>query len=81
MIHKPNWRRTLDLSDVFRSDTPFAERRDVMVKRVRALNPSDGDLQQIADELADAADGDEWDIPWDEFYDWADANRVWVKTR
>jgi hypothetical protein len=77
------WRRKLDLSDVFRGDAPFPERRDKMVRRIRALDPADndGELQSIADELGDARDGDEWDGPWDMFYDWADSNRVWVVTR
>jgi hypothetical protein len=77
------WRKKLDVSDVFRGDAPFAERRDEMVRRVRALDPhdNDGELQDIADELADAQDGDEWDGPWDLFYDWADATGVWVVTR
>lgn len=77
------WRRSLDVSDIFRGDAPFEERRDLMVRRVRALDPNeeDGELQDIADRLSDAETGDEWDGPWDEFYDWADWHRVWVRTR
>lgn len=77
------WARRLDVSDIFRGDAPWPERRDEMVRRVRALDPleNDGELQDIADELGDAADGDEWDGPWDAFYDWADFNDVWVVTR
>lgn len=76
------WERTLDLSDVFHADKPFLEMRDEIVRRVRALDPHDNDgvLQAIADELGDAETGDEWDGPWDTFYDWADFHRVWVKT-
>lgn len=76
------WQRTLDLSDVFHADMPFEEKRDEMVRRVRALDPHDNDaeLQSIADELGDAQDGDEWDGPWGYFYDWADFNNVWVDT-
>lgn len=75
------WAKRLDVSDAFRSDAPWADRRDEMVRRVRALNSYDTDLQDIADELAEAADGDEWDAPWDDFYDWADDHSVWVVTR
>jgi len=77
------WERRLDVSDLFRGDAPWPERRDAMVQRVRALDPldNDGELQDIADKLAEAQDGNEWDGPWDLFYDWADANRVWVVTR
>lgn len=78
-----NWRRTLNLSDIFRGEQPFPERRDEMVRRIRRLDPgdTDGELQEIADDLAATENGDEWDLPWDAFYDWADANRVWVRTR
>lgn len=76
------WQKRLDLSDVFHKDElEWSDRRDEMVRRVRALDPYDTDLQDIADELADTADGDEWDNPWDDFYDWADDNAVWVVTR
>lgn len=78
-----HWMKTIDVSDVFRGNAPWPERRDIMVSRVRALDPidSDGELQDIADDLAVAEDGDEWDDPWDRFYDWADENRVWVVTQ
>jgi hypothetical protein len=76
------WSQTLDLSDVFHADMPFEEKRDEMVRRIRALDPNeqDGELQSIADDLAETTDGDEWDQPWDSFYDWADHNRVWIST-
>lgn len=78
-----HWSKKLDVSDVFRGDAPWPERRDEMVRRIRALDPEemDGELQWIADDLADAEDGDEWDGPWDQFYGWADSRRVWVVTR
>lgn len=75
------WQARLDVSDVFRGDEPWTVRRDEMVRRVRALALLDSDLQFIADALAESNDGDEWDEPWDDFYDWADANAVWVVTR
>lgn len=76
----PNWNRTLDLSDVFRADISFPEKRDIMVRRIRALAPESPTVQRLADQLATAQDGDEWDGPWDAFYDWADVNRVWIQT-
>ena len=77
------WARRLDVSDVFRGDSPWPVRRDEMVRRVRRLDrdESDGELQDIADRLGEAEDFDEWDAPWNAFYDWADWNRVWVVTR
>lgn len=74
------WTRTLDLADVFHADLPFIEKRDEMVKRIRVLDPDSVEVQDLAEELGDAEDEDEWDMTWDVFYDWADANRVWVQT-
>jgi hypothetical protein len=74
------WSKTLDLGDIFHADKPFPEKRDAMVTRIRALDPNDAELDDIADELADAQDGDEWDRVWAWFYDWADYNRVWIRT-
>lgn len=75
------WKGKLDVSDIFRADMPFEMRRDEMVRRVRRLDPNDALLDDIADGLGDSIDTDEWDCWWDEFYDWADHNRVWVITR
>ena len=77
------WTKTLDVSDIFRGEQPFTERRDLMVERIRRLDEDDcdGELQDIADALGDARDVDDWDKSWDWFYDWADSNAVWVRTR
>lgn len=75
------WQQKLDVSDVFRADMPFEQRRDFMVDRVRMLALFDMELQEIADWLAESTTVDEWDVSWDASYDWADANRVWVVTR
>lgn len=74
-----HWRQTLHLGDVWREESlTFAERRDIIVSRVRGLNPLDSALKEIADGLADSDDVDEFDGWWSAFYDWADRERVWV---
>jgi hypothetical protein len=74
------WLHTLNLSDVFHAPTPFPEKRDEMVRRIEALPIISSKLTEITAALATAATPDEWDGPWNEFYDWADRNRVWVRT-
>lgn len=81
------WNHRLDLRDVFHDESrSFEEKRDEIVRRIRAASwfrTSDRSLflDDIVDELADAQDGGEWDGPWDEFYDYADRERIWVATR
>lgn len=82
------WKHTLDLRDIFHSDAhSFTNRRDIIVARIKrspfwdAEGLAGYDLCEIAEELSDARDTDEFDRWWNDFYDWCDANRVWVKTR
>jgi hypothetical protein len=80
-----HWLHQLDVADVFHDeDKPFLLRRDVMVARIKAApfyDEDDMELERIVEDLAYAETPDEWDGPWDEFYDWADDSRVWIKTR
>jgi hypothetical protein len=75
------WRHTLQLADVWRDENrEFTERRDEIVKRIKALPmfEADNHLQMLADDLQDAVEPWEFDDAWDYFYDWADDNDVWV---
>jgi hypothetical protein len=75
------WLLRLDVSDIFRNeDIPLRQRFAEIARRVRALNPLDSYLQEIAERIEDAQDVDEFDEAWDEFYDWADHERCWVET-
>lgn len=78
------WLHTLHLSDVFHDDTlPFETLRDTIVARVRALSLHGVTAirrDDLAEELADTADVEEFDAAWAEFYDFADATRIWVET-
>lgn len=76
------WAYRLYLGDVFHDESrSFEERRDEMVRRIRASRffPLTG-IADVADELADTEDEDDWDGPWSTFYDLADHHRIWVVT-
>lgn len=83
---RPVWDRRVSLADVFHNeDMTFEARRDAIVARIRASAwfksyGSGDELHLFVEELADAADGDEFDGPWDCIYDIADIDRVWIAT-
>lgn len=79
-----NWDYTLRLGDMFHDENmSFEQRRDEIVRRIRASrfwDEDDGELVTTVSDLSAAWDVDEFDQFWDKFYDWADWNRVWVET-
>lgn len=78
------WTHKLNLADVFHDDAlTFEVKRDTIVRRIKAARFYDADnwtLFGIVDELADTTDVEDFDYVWSEFYDWADAERVWIST-
>lgn len=87
---RPVWAETLDVSDVFHDDElSFEERRDAIVAVLKASrwyrkadqHAFDGVVDIVNDHLAYAENADEFDAWWDELYDLADYDRVWIKTR
>lgn len=76
----------IELGDIFENeDLSFPERRDSIVTRIRedqfVLNHDDKDeLLGLVDELQEAVDSEDFDQVWDEIYDWADVNLVWIDT-
>lgn len=78
------WKHTLYLKDVFHDDDMTLEqRRDAIVARIKAApfwHGGEWELADIVDELADVDTPSYFDAVWNAFYDWADANRVWVET-
>jgi hypothetical protein len=64
----------------------FEERRDAIVAVLRGSAWLKGYdefdwVPEIVDNLADASDADEFDGWWDELYDMADTDRVWIAIR
>jgi hypothetical protein len=78
----PRWDRTIQLGDVFHNeDMTFEQRRDAIVARVRESGwRIDGVLEDLLEELSDAEDSEEFGEQWDEIYDLADEDRVWIET-
>jgi hypothetical protein len=78
------WHPTLRLGDIFHDDDmPFEAKRDEIVRRIKAQkfwNPDDFELSDTMEGLEEAEDANEFDEAWADFYDWADAHRVWVET-
>ncbi len=78
------WLLTINLRDVFRNeDMTFEERRDAIVARIRAsgwITEDDWSLDNLVEELGDVETTDEFDAVWDEIYNEADADRVWIAT-
>jgi hypothetical protein len=81
-----DWQRSINVSDVFHNDAmSFEQRRDAIVRRVRSsgwLGASDeGDeIHGILTDLEHSTNADEFDNLWDEMYDLADQDRVWIRT-
>ena len=80
------WRHIVDVSQVFHEESMTYEgRRDRIVTQLRKLadkmGGADADLlSDLLDDLEGADNEDEFDSFWDEIYDWADDNRVWINT-
>lgn len=76
------WQEQIDLYEPLSNDAlPFTERRDTIVARSRASRRfanDDGDLAILLEDLAGAADEDDFDEAWNGIYDLADSDRVWL---
>lgn len=84
---KPIWAHHISLVDIWKNEAmTFEARRDAVVARLRASgwlkdrDPEDQDdeVMEIVWHLGDAPDADEFDGWWDDLYDHADADRVWI---
>ncbi len=82
----PVWERKIQLGDVFRNDEmTFTQRRDAICKRIKVsgwmkLHEEDYDFETLLEELANVDDPDDFDYWWDQLYDYADEDRVWIDT-
>lgn len=82
----PRWKHTLDIKVVWNDEgMDLPEKGKAIVEKIKAAPfwEEGGELEELVDELADAAEADDehwFNLVWNEFYDWADAERVWVKT-
>lgn len=79
------WKMTVDVSDLWIRDLDtedFEPFRDSIVERFKASKwyAKSDYLRYIIMDLAESAGVDEFDDWWDEMYNLADDERVWVKT-
>ena len=78
----PNWKKRLDLSDVFHNDAlPFEQKREAIVQRLRLahLGPT---ATALIDAIEHTSDVDTFDEQFDRLYDWADqGHQLWIVTR
>jgi hypothetical protein len=78
------WTYTIRIADIWKNDAlSFEEQRDRIVARLRKSqwfsdSGDQSDLAAYVDELADATSFDEFNGPWGEIYDLADADRAWI---
>lgn len=85
----PVWAHRVDVSDVFHNERmTFEQRRDTIANRLKNTRwYQDADQAEFngvydtVNELGNAEDVEEFDGWWDELYDLADIDRVWIKTR
>lgn len=90
----PQWNHTFDVKDIWQArkadKITLAELTKGIHSRLKNLasNPkfeTDLTLEDVVDsfeylvEAGDEVDVEDFDIYWNDFYDWADANLVWVK--
>lgn len=90
-----SWKHRVNVAQAFQSDDlTFEQRRDHCVQQLRTLSFWPKDLYELAradestlrlwdlvDELADTDEEDWFNSVWNQVYDWADANDVWIETK
>lgn len=81
---KPAWDRTINVADILHDGgMGFEAKRNEIARRLRVspwLKGADefGALAEAVDKLAGAETPEEFDGWWDEIYDHADRDRVWI---
>lgn len=77
-----NWKRMLDLSDLWQKYVIDDEVSDLdglnkaVIQRIRAFDP---ELEDIVSEFECVSDSDDFDAAMSALYDYADDERIWVK--
>ncbi|WP_018728497.1 hypothetical protein [Salinispora pacifica] len=79
------WLYRIDLSDFFHKPWSFERKRDLIVDRLRGsewvkAHGEDSLLVVAINEMAHATEVEDFDDWWDEVYDLADRDLVWINT-
>jgi len=74
------WKTTVDLRDAWSNDNFFAA-RDLIVHKIRASRwtQENSEIDFILDELSEVANTEDFDVLWNQMYDHADRDRVWIR--
>ena len=84
---RPVWSMTLNLRGIFHNEQMTLEqRRDGIVAAVRAsrwlhIAQDPEGLEEVLDELSGVDESGWFDAVWDQLYDHANIDRVWIETR
>lgn len=82
----PHWNLTVDLKPFWNNEEiGFEEKRDKIVEAIKASKwrewtPYPDYFDELVDNVAAAENVDVFDCAWDEIYDLADDDRVWIVT-
>lgn len=84
----PVWYETIKLGDLWTADIPFERKRDLIVDRVKCSkwykdaqkSTFEGGLLYIVQDLSTSASISEFDVWFNELYDRADIDRIWIET-
>lgn len=83
-----NWKYKLDLKEDWqradRKEITAKELADIVIDKITSsafYSEQDDELQYIIEEFQGLGANDsfdDFDVVWDQFYNWADDNRVWI---
>ena len=80
----PVWHLTVKLGSVWRADLIFPLKRDAVVEIIKASGWRDiadaEELDPLLEELAETLNLAEFDSVFNDIYDLADRDRVWIET-
>ena len=82
----PTWFETIKLGDVFHNeDLDLAEKVEEITTRLkqaswRAFSADPAEFDRLVEELSKAGSLQEFNFTWEELYDLADLDRVWIET-
>ncbi len=84
-----NWKHNFDIKEEWKnaedrniSVNQFSKNLGTRIVQSPFYNREDNELMDIVDEFFSLGDAtwDDFDVVWDQFYNWADRNSVWVRT-
>ena len=88
-MNEKEWKFTIDIADIWENnefDDDFGKKiYDRIMKDFEEIKKIVGeeeadDLSNILEYIRDSSHTDEFDNAFDDFYDWADDNEIWVNT-